>query len=93
MRVRLERPFRFALAFLAVALALTAVLLAGCGGGDDRAKVVRARSPTTPSPEVVCGRVPRLVEHDVVRARHPEHDGGPEAFLVDGAGEFSASAL
>jgi hypothetical protein len=39
VRVRLERPFRFALAFLAVALALTAVLLAGCGGGDDRAKV------------------------------------------------------
>jgi hypothetical protein len=39
VRVRRERPFRVALAFLAVALTLTAVLLAGCGGGDDRAKI------------------------------------------------------
>ena len=37
--MRLERPFRVALAFLAVALALTVAPLAGCGGGDDRAKV------------------------------------------------------
>src|SRR5829696_5633383 len=37
--VRLERPLRVALRFLCVALAFTAVLLAGCGSGDDRTKV------------------------------------------------------
>jgi len=37
--VRLKRPLRVGLRFLSVTLALTGVLLAGCGSGDDRAKV------------------------------------------------------
>ena len=37
--VRLNRPLRVGLRFLCVTLALTGVLLAGCGSGDDRAEV------------------------------------------------------
>jgi hypothetical protein len=36
---RHQRPLRVRLVFLAVASAVTAVLLAGCGGGDESAKV------------------------------------------------------
>jgi hypothetical protein len=34
-----KRPLRVGLVFLSAALALAAVLLTGCGGSDDRAKV------------------------------------------------------
>ena len=34
-----KRPLRVGLVFLSAALALAAMLLAGCGGSDDRAKV------------------------------------------------------
>jgi hypothetical protein len=37
--VRLKRPLRVGLRFLCVTLALTGVLLTGCGSGDDRAQV------------------------------------------------------
>jgi hypothetical protein len=39
MAVRLQRPLRVGLRFSCVTLALTVVLAAGCGSGDDRARV------------------------------------------------------
>jgi hypothetical protein len=62
-----KRPLRVGLVFLSAALALAAMLLTGCGGSDDRAKVeaslrhyVAGLSPNLPQPFPIGAGPPRL---------------------------------
>ena len=62
-----KRPLRVGLVFLSAALALAAMLLTGCGGSDDRAKVeaslrhyVAGLSPNLPQPFPIGAGPPRV---------------------------------
>ena len=91
--VRLERPLRVGLRFLCVTLALTGVLLAGCGSGDDRAQVedslrdyLGAVKPEQTGFPLGAG-VPR-VRHNACKDGHVKVQKGE--LLSDGAGLWRA---
>lgn len=90
--VRLERPLRVGLRFLCVTLALTGVLLAGCGSGDDRARVedslrdyLGAMNPERTSFPVGAG-IPR-VRRNACKDGHVKVQKGE--LLSDAAGLWS----
>jgi len=71
-----KRPLRVGLVFLSAALALAAMLLTGCGGSDDRAKVeaslrhyVAGLSPNLPQP-CPTGAGPPRVQDKSCKDRH-----------------------
>jgi hypothetical protein len=91
--VRLKRPLRVGLGFLYVTLALTGVLLVGCGSGDDRPKVedslrdyLGAMNPEHSSFPVGAG-VPR-VRHMSCKDEHVKVQKGK--LLSDAAGIWRA---
>jgi hypothetical protein len=91
--VRLQRPLRVGLRFLCVTLALTVVLLAGCGSGDDRPTIedslrdyLGAMNPEHSSFPVGAG-VPR-VRHGACKDGHVRVQKGK--LLSDAAGMWRA---
>jgi hypothetical protein len=91
--VRLKRPLRGGLRFVGATSALTGVLLAGCGSGDDRPKVedslrdyLRAVIPEESSFPLGAG-VPR-VKHNACKDGHVKVQKGK--LLSDMAGQWRA---
>jgi hypothetical protein len=91
--VRLKRPLRVGLRFSSIALALTGVVLAGCGSGDDRPTVedslrtyLGATNPEHSSFPVGAG-VPR-VKHNACTDQHVKVQKGK--LLSDQAGIWRA---
>lgn len=88
--MRLKWPLRVGLRFLCVTLALTGVLLAGCGSGDDRAKVeaslrhyIRTLTPDSSAFPAGAG-LPR-VRHNSCEDRHVKTKRGEALRLGVGA--------
>jgi hypothetical protein len=72
-----KRPLRVGLVFLSAALALAAMLLAGCGGSDDRVKVeaslrhyVAGLSPNLAEPPFPIGAGPPRVQDKSCKDRN-----------------------
>ena len=72
-----KRPLRVGLVFLSAALALAAMLLTGCGGSDDRAKVeaslrhyIAGLSPNLAEPPFPIGSGPPRVQDKSCKDRH-----------------------
>jgi hypothetical protein len=92
--VRLKRPLRVGLRFLCITLALTGVLLAGCGSGNDRSTIedslqdyLGAMNPEHSSFPVAAGVVPR-VRHGACKDGHVRVQKGK--LLSDAAGAWRA---